>query len=202
MFDFNLEEAGIEIKMIDRYVLAGEKLEPGALDIDDSKLKSKDVLVEIRRNKISILPISEIKTLVKSCRNLILDPQTKDHKEVFDCLILGAENACIRSDSPKIELQLAHAASSKVITTVNLDELLELMGSLNEIYEYLLKLSTVVARKLMIRTIQSGLLHTWWENMPINVKGIFDWIFCPGEGKIVSLSDTPVGLRWCISSKL
>ena len=72
-----------------RFVLVEDYLEPGHIHINSPTLAKEIVYVELRRTTGVPLPFENIKDLVASCRELIVDPFTYSHEEVIDCLMLS-----------------------------------------------------------------------------------------------------------------
>ena len=188
-----LSDGGI----IRRYVLLGDHLQPGNIPISAREIAGRKIFVEIR-NGAHQLPVEKIRILSQHCGYLIVDSHTTDHRIVMDCILLGADEACIDYSTTSQEIQMLHAATDKSLIKITLDHWPPLDSSSDSHHQDLLRIAAITGRNAVITTTSNGVLRRWWEDLPENIANDFDWHFAPNEGRVISLEKDFLISAWLI----
>jgi hypothetical protein len=177
-----------------RFVLVEDYLEPGHIHINSPTLAKEIVYVELRRTTGVPLPFENIKDLVASCRELIVDPFTYSHEEVIDCLMLGVDNVCIDAGAPLRELELAYAASMQVISRFWIESWPpDDYDSKSLHYKYLRKVAHTCGRDAVATSPRKGVIGMWWDDLPADCRKAFNWHIAPPEGRKIAVKVQPSG---------
>lgn len=186
-------------RLIPRFVLIGDYLEPNHVHILDTNLAKLEIFVEIRRTSGLALPFEHLRDLANNVHKLILDPFTSRHEEVIDCLMLGADQVCISADSPKRELELAYAASKHVFSRWWIEDWPphDDVG-IAQHHSHILEVAKTCGRQAIVTCARKGVLKSWWQELPPKCKQAFDWHFAPAEGRVINLDVPPAA--WLLPS--
>ena len=186
-----------------RYILSGNKLQPGDYTLNNQNLNSIEILVEFRNKRPNNISFNSVKKLVKLTDKLIIDCNSKTHNELTDLLLLGVNRVVIDETSGDQELELAHAISDKVLTrmVLNISRKNDLEYFSKKI-KRLAELMEIIPRPLLLVTKKKGDLEKFWPLIPLKIKKQFEWWIAPSEGEIRKLDSKSTIKVWFVSGDI
>ena len=190
------------MKHMARFVLMGNVLLPGGLQIGDPLLDGAPLMVEVPRKRGHPLPLDDLRTLRSMTGALMVEAGILDHREIIDLLMIEIDRACISWKASLEQLKLAHSLSSKIMTTVRVDPPAQMDAEMwveSELEPRLAALSGEVGRDLLVTSAALGAMAAMWGGLSPRVLCAFDWWLAPAEAREVELPGRPVTPRgWMI----
>lgn len=192
------------MRQMARFVLDGTKLYPGAIPLNDNRIRNEPFAVEVRRAKREAIPYSSLKKLRRMEGEILVDAGSTDHKEVTDLLILGFDLVTVSALSPLNEIGISHSLSQNVLTSLVLDTkgVDRVYWLEQEVIPLLEQMIDVAPRPLLLSSREESLLEWVWQCIPEEILKSYEWWMAPAEGKKLKLRNRPATIRrWLVNGE-